>query len=96
MKEDTEESLILHNQILKGEFLQDKAAQEEIPFLRKLMSYSKPTKVSHDQILEVKKNIENKKFQVQLLQEQKSHKLLELKKRKAYRNSINEKNHEEG
>ncbi|KAK7575835.1 hypothetical protein V9T40_012121 [Parthenolecanium corni] len=95
VKEGTEESVVLHNKILKGEFLQDKSLKEASPFLRKLMSRSKPTKVSHDQIMEVKKNIENKKFQVQLLQEQKSHKLLELKKRKAYRNSLTEKNKEE-
>lgn len=96
VKEGTEESVVLHNKILKGEFLQDKSLKEASPFLRKLMNRSKPTKVSHDQIMEVKKNIENKKFQVQLLQEQKSHKLLELKKRKAYRNSLTEKNKEEG
>lgn len=81
---------------MKGEFHQDKSIKEVSPFLRKLMSRSKPMKVSHEQILEVKRNLENKKFQVQLLQEQKSHKLLELKKRKAYRNSVTEKNNEVG
>lgn len=97
MKESTEESVALHNKILMGEFPDDKSQiKESSAFLRKLLNQSKPVAVSHEQILAVKRDIEIKKFQIQLLQEQKSLKLSELKKLGAVRNGLIEANQDEG
>lgn len=97
MKELTEESVSLHNKIVLGEFPDDRLQiKESSAFLRKLLNQTKPVKVSHEQILNIKKNIEIVKFRVQLLQEKKSHKLAELKKHKAVRDRIIETNQEKG
>ncbi len=97
MKESTEESVTLHNKILLGEFPDDRSQiKESSAFLRKLLSQTKPVKVSHEQILDIKKKIEMKKFRVQLLQEQKAYKLAEIKRRTTVRNNIVENNQEEG
>lgn len=87
--------MILHNKIMAGEFPDEKSQiRESSPFLRKLLKQSKPAKVSLEEILSVKRTIEGKKFQVQLLQEQKSHKLNEIRKLTAYRNQLCQSNEE--
>lgn len=97
MKESTERSNSLHNKILLGEFPDDKSEiKESSAFLRKLLNQTKPAKISHEQMVTIKKNIEVMKFRVQLLQEQKTHILSELKKRNACYSSITEINQEEG
>lgn len=96
IKELSEESMILHNKILAGEFPEEKSQiRENSPFLRKLLKQTKPVRVPLEEILAVKKSIEEKKFRVQLLQEQKSHKLNELKKLTSYRNQLRKSNEEE-
>ena len=80
-----------------GEFSDEKSQiKENSAFLRKLLNQSKPTKVSYEEILAVKEKIEAKKFRIQLLQEQHSHKSAELEKRTAYRNNLLDTNQEEG
>lgn len=80
-----------------GRFPDDKSQiKENSAFLRKLLNQSKPATVSHEQILTIKSDIETKKFQIQLLQEVKSFKLSELKKRSAVRTARIKENEDEG
>ncbi|XP_065202120.1 UV radiation resistance-associated protein [Planococcus citri] len=96
IKEQTEESMALHDKILAGEFPDEKSQiRESSPFLRKLLKQTKPARVPLEEILAVKKQIEAKKFQVQLLQEQKSYRLNEMKKKIEFLNRLRESNAEE-
>lgn len=97
MKESTQKAAELHNEILLGEFSDENSLiKENSAFLRKLLSQTRPTKVSHEQVLAVKKDIEAKKFRIQLLQELHAYKSAEVKKRTFHRNNLLETNQEEG
>nr|XP_018913944.1 PREDICTED: UV radiation resistance-associated gene protein [Bemisia tabaci] len=97
IKKQTEVAENLRKQILMGgPQLSGTEVREPSRTLRKLLNQSEPQRPQQHEILAVKKDIELVKFRVQLLSQEKSRKLAELRRLSQRKNTLYESNQDKG